>query len=84
MLLDEAISIIRNKYPDFKLISVVDYDMFFVFNIVPFSHDVNRDGEWLGGLTAVDKTQKTTMSFNPLDHNPELYVEAANNNIKYF
>lgn len=84
MRLEEAISIIKSKYPDFKMISVVDYDKFFIFSIVPANHNVNRDGMWLGGLTAVDKKLKSTMSFNPLHHNPILYAEAVNNTIKYF
>lgn len=84
MRLEEAISIIKSKYPDFKMISVVDYDEFFVFNIVPANHNVNRDGAWLGGLTAVNKTLKSTMSFNPLHHDPESYAKAVKNTIKYF
>lgn len=84
MKIAEAIAIIATKYPNFKLINVVDYDNFFVFNIVPPGHDIERDGEWFGGLTAVDKKLKTTITFNPMMHNPAAYAKAAKDNIKYF
>lgn len=84
MKMEEAIVIVISKYPNFKLVSVVDYDNFFVFNIVPPGYNIARDGEWFGGLTAVDKRLKTTLTFNPLMHNPSAYAKAVKDNIKYF
>ena len=83
MVLEEAIKIISSEYPSFKLVSVVDYDNYFVFSIIPPGHDIERDGEWLGGLVAVDKLFKVTMHFIPLQHNPDAYAKAAQN-VKYF
>lgn len=83
MKLQEAIKIISDTYPRFKLISVVDYDNYFVFSIIPPGHDLERDGEWMGGLVAVDKLFKVTMQFIPLQHNPSAYAKACKN-IKYF
>lgn len=84
MKLEEAIQIIKEEYPKYKLLSVVDYDNYFVFNIVPPDYDVDRYGEWFGGLVAVDKLFKLTMHFIPLEHDPEKYVQATKTNIKYF
>lgn len=84
MILDEAISIIKKDYPGFKLVNAVDYDNYFVFNIMPPKHDIDRDGEWFGGLVAVDKLFKLTLSFNPLEYNSSEYMEATKNNITYF
>lgn len=84
MKLEEAVKIISDDYPGFKLVNVVDYDNYFVFNIIPTGHNVDRDGEWLGGLVAVDKLFKLTMHFIPLQHNPAAYAKAATSNIKYF
>lgn len=84
MKLEEALQIIHEDYPGFRTVNVVDYDNFFVFNITPPGHDRTFNGEWFGGLVAVDKLFKITMSFNPLQHNPAAYAKAAQNNIKYF
>lgn len=84
MVLEEAIQIISNAYPNFKFISVVDYDNYFVFNIVPPNHNIETDGEWMGGLVAVDKVFKVTMHFVPFQHNLAAYAKAAETNIKYF
>ena len=84
MKLEEAIQIITEEYPKYKLLSVVDYDNYFVFNIVPPDYDVDRHGEWFGGLVAVDKLFKLTMHFIPLEHDSEAYAKAAKNNIKHF
>lgn len=74
----------REVYPNYKLINVVDYNNYFVFNIAPPNHNVATDGEWFGGLVAVDKLFKVTMHFVPLQHNPSEYAKAAKNNITYF
>ena len=84
MKLEEAVNIIRESYPSYNLINVVDYDNYFVFNITPPKHDIEKDGEWLGGLVAVDKMFKIPMHFIPLQHNPSAYAKAAKNNITYF
>ena len=84
MKLKEAIRIMNEEYPNYKLISVVDYDNYFVFNIVPPDYDVEQYGEWFGGLIAVDKLFKLTMHFIPLEHNPAAYSKAAKDNTKYF
>jgi hypothetical protein len=83
MKLEEAINIIKEEYPNYNLISVIDYDNYFVFNILPPDYDVEKYGEWFGGLVAVDKLFKVTMHFIPLEHNPSAYAKAAQN-IKYF
>ena len=83
MNLEEAINIIKEEYPNYNLISVVDYDNYFVFNITPPDYDVKQYGEWFGGLIAVDKLFKLTMHFIPLQHNPDAYIKASQN-IKYF
>lgn len=83
MKLPEAVKIISDAYPGFRLISVVDYDNYFVFSIIPPGHDLERDGEWMGGLVAVDKLFKVTMHFVPMQHNLVAYAKAAEN-IKYF
>ena len=84
MTLEEAVNIIKNDYPDFKLINVVDYNNYFVFNIIPPKHNIDKDGEWFGGLVAVDKLFKLTLNFNPLEYNSSEYTQAAENNITYF
>ena len=84
MKLEEAIHIIKEEYPNYNLISVVDYDNYFVFNITPPGYDIEQYGEWFGGLVAVDKMIKLTMHFIPLEHNPSAYAKATQNNIKYF
>lgn len=84
MKLEEAVSIIKEEYPNYNLISVVDYDNYFVFNIIPSDYDVEKYGEWLGGLVAVDKLFKLAMHFIPLEHDSEAYIKAVQNNIKYF
>ena len=84
MKLEEAIQIILEEYPGFALVSVVDYDNYFVFSITPPDHDVDRDGDWLGGLVAINKMFKLPMHFIPLQHNPSAYAKAAQENIKYF
>lgn len=84
MKLEEAINIIKEEYPKYNLISVVDYNNYFVFNITPPDYTIERYGEWFGGLVAVDKIFKLTMHFIPLEHNPDAYAKAAENNIKYF
>lgn len=84
MKIEEAINIIREEYPNYNLINVVDYDNYFVFNITPPNHNIKTDGEWFGGLVAVDKTFKVTMHFIPLQHNPSAYAEAVKSNITYF
>jgi hypothetical protein len=83
MKLEEAINIIKEEYPNYNLISVVDYDNYFVFNILPPDYDVEKYGEWFGGLVAVDKLFKLSMHFIPLEHNPSAYAKAVQN-IKYF
>jgi hypothetical protein len=83
MKLEEAITIIKEEYPNYNLISVVDYDNYFVFNILPPDYNVEKYGEWFGGLVAVDKLFKVTMHFIPLEHNPDAYIKAVQN-IKYF
>lgn len=84
MKIEEAITVIHKRYPNYKLINVVDYDNYFVFNITPPNHNIETDGEWLGGLVAVDKARKVTMHFIPLQHNPSEYARAVKNNITYF
>jgi hypothetical protein len=84
MKIEEAIAIIREVYPNYNLINVVDYNSYFVFNITPPDHNIETDGEWFGGLVAVDKLFKVTMHFIPLQHNPDEYAKAAKNNITYF
>lgn len=84
MKLEEAINIIKEEYPNYNLISVVDYDNYFVFNILPPDYDVEKYGEWFGGLVAVDKIFKLSMHFIPLEHNPNAYNKAVQTNIKYF
>lgn len=84
MKLEEAVSIIKQEYPNFNLVSVVDYDNYFVFSITPPGYDIEENGEWLGGLVAVDKLFKVSMHFIPLQHNPAEYIKAVENNIKYF
>lgn len=84
MKIEEAINLIKETYPNYKLISVVDYDNYFVFNITPPHHNKKSDGEWTGGLVAVDKLFNLTMHFIPLQHNPSAYAKAVENNIKYF
>lgn len=84
MNLDESLKIIAEAYPDFKTISVVDYDNYFVFNITPSSHSVEKNGEWLGGLVAVDKMFKLTKHFIPLDHNQAAFEKAVRENTTYF
>ena len=83
MKLEEALDIISDKYPDFNILSVVDYDNFYVFSIVPKSHNTNQDGTWFGGLIAVDKVKKITLNFNPLLHDPSAYAKAVNDTIKW-
>lgn len=84
MKIEEAITIIREAYPNYNLINVVDYDNYFVFNISPPHHNIKTDGEWFGGLVAVDKLFKVTKHFIPLQYNSSEYAKAAKNNIVYF
>lgn len=79
MNLNEAIKIMNNKYPKFKLISVVDYDNYFVFNVEPVGYDRAKHGEWLDGLIAIDKLFKVPMHFHPLIHNAKSFSEATKN-----
>ena len=84
MKLEEAVNIINEEYPKYKLLSVVDYNNYFVFNIVPPDYNVEEYGEWFGGLVAVDKLFKLPMHFIPLEHDPAAYAEAVKTNITYF
>lgn len=84
MKLEEAVNIIQEEYPNYNLISVVDYDNYFVFSIIPPNYDIEKYGEWFGGLVAVDKMFKLCMHFIPLEHDPSAYINAVQNNIKYF
>lgn len=83
MKLEEAIKIIKKEYPGYNLVSVIDYDNYFVFDITPPKYDVEKYGAWLGGLVAVDKLFKLTMHFIPLEYDVDEYRKAAQN-IKYF
>lgn len=82
--LNEAINIMSKMHPKLKLVSVVDYDNYFVFSAHPTDYDRDTNGEYLGGLIAVDKLFKVTMHFIPLLHNPSEYAKAAKNNVTYF
>ena len=84
MKLEEAVLIIKEEFPEFKLINAVDYSNYFVFNITPPEHDIEKDGGWIGGLVAVDKLFGITLSFNPLQYNQLEYAKAIKNNITYF
>ena len=84
MKVEEAIKIIKEEYPNYTLISVVDYDNYFVFDIMPPEYDIDKYGEWFGGLVAIDKLFKPTMHFIPIEHDTAAYNKAVQNNIKYF
>ena len=79
MTLNEAIKNMKKIYPDFKLVSVVDYDNYFVFSIEPQGYDHEINGEWIGGLIAIDKLFKVPIHFHPLMHDPKAFAEAAKN-----
>ena len=84
MKIEEAINSIKKEYPGFNLINGVDYDNYFIFSITPPDYSIEGNGEWLGGLVAVDKIFKVSMHFIPMQHNPDAYLKAVENNIKYF
>ena len=84
MMLQEAIKIMNETHPAFKLISVVDYDNYFVFNIEPKRHDRETNGAWIGGLIAIDKLFKVPMHFHPLMHNSKAFAKAVENNMHIF
>lgn len=79
--LDQARYIILQEYPDRKPVSVVDYNIFYVFNLVPRNYDPETDGIVYDNLKAVRKDDGRIMTFNPLEHGGEEYLEAVENTI---
>lgn len=79
--LDQARYIILQEYPDRKPVSVVDYDIFYIFNLMPRNYDPEIDGIVYDNLKAVRKDDGRTMTFNPLVHGGEKYLEAVENGI---
>ena len=79
----QAFGIVAVKLRKFRIISVVDYDKYFVFNTEPKNFQKSVGG-FIGGLVAVDKETGALFGFNPMDHNPSEYFKTVENKIKYF
>lgn len=79
--LDQARFIVIKEYPDRKPVSVVDYDIFYVFNLIPRNYDPETDGLVYDSLKAVRKDDGRVLTFMPLHHNPSKYEEAVEQNL---
>lgn len=80
--LDQARYIMLQKYPNLKLISVVDYDVLYVFNTMLKDYDPKTDEIAYDGLKAVRKDDGRVLTFIPLQHNPEEYATAVERTLK--
>lgn len=75
--LDQARYIILQEYPDRKPVSVVDYDIFYVFNLMPRNYKSETDGIVYDSLKAVRKDDGRVLSFIPLHHDSRKYAESV-------
>lgn len=84
MTLERAEKIFLNKYPNEELISVVDWDKYYIFNSSPKGTGENAVTMTVKPLRAVVKDTGKIMTFNPLHHGGPEYVKAAKERIKYY
>lgn len=84
MFVDEAEDILLDKYPNEKLISVVDCNDYFVFNTIPKKGDEQKNKRMLKPLKAVLKSDGRIMFFTPLHHKDSDYHKKVKTNIHYY
>lgn len=75
--LDQARYIILQEYPDRKPVSVADYDIFYIFNLMPRNYEPETDGIVYDSLKAVRKDDGRVLTFNPLYHDSRKYAETV-------
>lgn len=76
MSIKDAEKILLEKFPKAKLISVVDYNNYYVFNT-----DSKKS---IKPLIAVTKDEGRIMTFNPLYHGSDEYIKAVRESISYY
>ena len=84
MDVNRAEKIVLRKYPKEQLVSVVDWDKYYVFNTIPKQGDAERNKRLIKSLRAVIKDTGKVMTFNPLYHGDKSYFESVKNSIKYY
>ena len=80
----EAENIFRKKYPNERLISVVEWKNYYIFNSYPEGIPEKIAKFRLTPLRAVDKTNGLIRVFNPLVDGDSTYAKTARDNILYY
>ena len=74
---EEAIKLVKSKYPNHNIGQVTETDEYFVINILPKSNNTNTSGDEYDaielltcddGLKAVNKETKSIFTYNPIKH----------------
>lgn len=73
--INNALKIVNDKFKGCVVLSSVDYQNWFVFNIRPSGS--SNDEFYVIPLIAVDKLDGKLIGFNPLQHDPKAYREAV-------
>lgn len=68
-----------SAFGNVKIVSVVDYDDYYVFNTLPLNF---KGSGLIRPLVAVRKSTGDVVHFNPLDHDG--YAKAVTKTIKYY
>lgn len=74
----KAMAKVVDKYPEFDILSVVDYDKWFIFDIKP--SNLKADAVYIMPLVGVDKQDSSMIGFNPMYHDYETYKLAVKEN----
>ena len=80
----EAENIFREKYPNERLISVVEWKNYYIFNSSPKGISEKIAKFRLTPLRAIDKTNGLIRTFNPLVDGDSTYAKAVKDNILYY
>lgn len=64
-----------------KPINAVDYDVFYVFTMIPKDYGAKSSNILYDNMKAVRKDDGRILTFNPLDHNAMEYARAVQEKI---
>lgn len=65
---EEAIALIKSKYPSYDIGQVTETDEYFVINILPKNSTDADPAICNDGLKAVNKETKSIFTYNPIIH----------------
>ena len=80
--IDEAMKKFYMEFPTSKILSVVDYDKWFIFNYIPVDAKIGES--YIITLIGIEKATGNIIGFNPLDHDPDKYFKTVEENILIF